>query len=696
MKSVPCPAVGEGPVVIMGPEKRRHAPPNRGQGMTPMARAAAFAATLIVACLPAYASLAPSFEYTVQATNLSFEGGEWVAIADVNNDGRDDLLNIVDVSGSSLAIRLQRVDGKLDLPISLTMPMGHILSVEGVDLDGNGSVEVVAGYDRGVILYRWNGEEFVPSVYNVGLDCLHIATADLDRNGTPDILCQSTKQQAFILPIDASGLPGEATYFPMTAVRGWSTRQIKLADVTGDGYPDLLAVDAGVWAFFVYENDRTGGFLPARAYGIPREFAGSTSSAIEAIDADGDGVDEVAVGIGGGSMSRVLLYRRDAYGALRPWRQFPSKSGPSTFLKHDVDGDGRLDLLVGHMATSAIGRYMNSASGLSSMEIVSGNIRVGGLYAFMAVGDLNGDGRTDVAVNNSSYEVSLKYGMRRPRRDVSGDLQTDILWRYPATGQNILWINAQSTSAVTLPSVAAPWVVAALADFDNDGKADVFWRNPATGANMIWRAGNSATLQPTVPAATPWKIVGTGDFDGDGSADVLWRNGNSGGNVIWLGARSDRTRVVSSELLARQVVGVGDFDGDGSADVLWRNTETGENAIWFSADSTTAVSIAAMPVRGWTVGGVGDFNGDTMDDIMWHNIITGENTIWLSADATKQQSTMALGRDWIVAAIGDYSGDGKDDILWRNRATGWNSIMRDGNQSAYDIAIAGAAWQVVP
>lgn len=668
-------------------------------------RGVAFATAMMAACLAAPVAFASGFEFTVPATNVGSGWGEWVAIADVNNDGRDDLLNLgphdMDTFWiHSLYVRLQREDRTLAPPLAFAMPGVSFQSVEGVDLEGDGDNEIVAGFDGGVAIYRWNGTEFVPSVRNASVDCRHLAIADLDRNGTRDILCQSTQQLASIFLVDAAGEPGAPSYMQtMTAPDDSGSRQIELADVTGDGYPDLLSADRGVWAFFIYENDGGSGFLPPRAYAYPREFSGQTSGAIETIDADGDGTDDIVVAMGGNSpRSRLLVYRRDGHGGLQLWKMLATKDIPDRLLRYDVDADGRDDLLVAHRGWASIGRYMGTASGLSETERLTGNIIVGTLFAYLAAGDLDSDGHTDVATNNLSFQVSLKYGMGRPPGDLSANFLSDVTWRSAASGANTVWLDAGSNTAMELANVAAPWTIAAIADFDDDDKADLFWRNPNNGANMIWRSGNATTLQATVPAAAVWKLVGSGDFDGDAKADVLWRNSNSGANQLWLAARYDRAHTITAVPdKAWTVVGIGDFDGDRRDDLLWRNTTTGANIIWYSAASATSVSLATVTAMEWKVAGVGDFDGDAMDDILWRNAKTGANTIWRSANAARQMVVTAAAPAWTVAAIGDYRGDRKYDILWRNRTTGANVLWHDAMASrAATLTGASTAWEVVP
>ena len=270
------------------------------------------------------------------------------------------------------------------------------------------------------------------------------------------------------------------------------------------------------------------------------------------------------------------------------------------------------------------------------------------------------------------------------RGDFDGDGRSDILWRNPVSGQNVIWRSANSSTSQTVASVPGnSWRIMGAADFDGDGRSDILWRNVATGANVVWKSANSATPQAVATVAgTAWTIVGAGDFDGDGKADVLWRNTVTGVNVIWKSANSATPLAVRSVPdQAWTVVGVGDFNGDGRSDILWRNFNTGTNAIWRSGDAASAQAVTATNLS-WRVAAVGDFDGDNRDDILWRNAFTGADVLWKSgSSATPQTLGNVANPQWQVVGAGDFDGDNKHDILWRNVVSGTNAIWKSANMA---------------
>jgi peptidyl-Asp metalloendopeptidase len=290
---------------------------------------------------------------------------------------------------------------------------------------------------------------------------------------------------------------------------------------------------------------------------------------------------------------------------------------------------------------------------------------------------------------------------RAAAHDFDGDGRSDVLWRNSNSGENTIWLRADSSARRPVTAVSdVAWKIVASGDFNGDGPSDILWRNFRTGSNVIWLSGSSST-QRSVTAVTnlQWRVVGAGDFNGDGVSDIFWRNPSTGANVIWKSANSSTPQVVTAVGNTWTVVGIGDFNGDSSADVLWRNFTTGANSIWRSANASLGQAVATLVDRRWTVAGTGDFNGDDVDDILWRNTGTGVNAIWRSGNYQASQSVVALGSQaWKVAEVGDFNADGISDLLWRNGSSGANSIWISANASASQAvaSVPDFAWTIAP
>jgi surface antigen len=267
--------------------------------------------------------------------------------------------------------------------------------------------------------------------------------------------------------------------------------------------------------------------------------------------------------------------------------------------------------------------------------------------------------------------------------DFNKDGKTDIFWRKPQDGTNIVRLmnSGSSISDLTIESVpdAALYPVA-LADFNNDGNIDILWRyhwSQNTGANQIWLMNGSQRIDTIILDSEPnnnWEVVGTGDFDRDGFVDILWRNNDPQNPqiAVWLlNSQYQRTPVFISVPpqdnpgVDWSIKGTGDFNGDGKIDILWRNSNNGEIAVWFMDGlNRSSVSLLAQkePSSVWDIVGTGDFNGDGKIDIQWRTSTTGENAAWLM-NGTTYIGSLNLGvvpTDWTTI------GYEKPDLIIQN------------------------------
>ena len=132
--------------------------------------------------------------------------------------------------------------------------------------------------------------------------------------------------------------------------------------------------------------------------------------------------------------------------------------------------------------------------------------------------------------------------------DLDGDGMSDLVWRNSATNQVTAWfMNGSSISGsgdLSAGGVAAKpdasWGVAGVGDFNADGAADLLWRK-SDGTLAMWLMNGSSIDRsnfvtsgglPVSPDAA-WHVVEIGDFNGDARSDILWRN-DSGVTAEWL------------------------------------------------------------------------------------------------------------------------------------------------------------------
>jgi hypothetical protein len=213
----------------------------------------------------------------------------------------------------------------------------------------------------------------------------------------------------------------------------------------------------------------------------------------------------------------------------------------------DFDGDGLADILWesegGFLGFSATAELVETAP--NAPLVVMGALRADEVV--VATGDLDGDGRVDLLVRDEASGAHVVWfvdaggiaeiaGLDVPvdaeshavaSGDYDGDGRVDIVWRGVDGGVSIGFMDGVVEVASLDIASAFGHEVLASADFDGDGVEDLVHRDPATGGVGVLLMG---ARQPplawstAVDAGLGWDVLAAGDYDGDGSADLLWES----------------------------------------------------------------------------------------------------------------------------------------------------------------------------
>jgi outer membrane protein assembly factor BamB len=337
-----------------------------------------------------------------------------------------------------------------------------------------------------------------------------------------------------------------------------------------------------------------------------------------------------------------------------------------------------------------------------------------------AVNDLNGDGKSDVLLRNSSngqidgvlmngYTATASATFMAPgsgwtathTADLNGDGKADILWRH-TDGRVAAWLmnGLVSTGGAIFMSAGSGWSVTHTADLNGDGKADILWRH-TDGRVAVWIMEGLGATSGAILLAAPnaWSITHVADLNGDGKADILLRN-TDGTVAVWL--MNGTTITAGATLLAApnawSITHTADLNADGKADILWRNTD-GTVAAWLMNGTSLADSNTFMAAgSGWSITHMVDLNGDGKADILWRNT-DGSTATWImnGLGSTGGASLIPAPNSWTVTYTGDLNGDGKTDLIWRHpdgRLAIW--LMNGAAQTAGGLLAGPGALEIVP
>jgi hypothetical protein len=178
--------------------------------------------------------------------------------------------------------------------------------------------------------------------------------------------------------------------------------KVAIADVNGDGQPDLIA--RSITTTYVFLGPLSPGVIDLAADSSHTLLGGLADGPLAAGDLDGDGHAEVIVGSG----TQVLVIQASPASVLTTF------TGVSASALHTLDwnGDGKADLVIGDRSAERAYVYFGRSglSGTTAIEdradwIIYGE-HVGDQFGYsLASGDLDGDGGEDLVIGSRSHVV---------------------------------------------------------------------------------------------------------------------------------------------------------------------------------------------------------------------------------------------------------------------------------------------------
>lgn len=679
------------------------------------------------------------------AWQYSYDGGFGSSVApagDVNGDGYGDILvgaptgSSFYISGPGLAFLFTGGAGGPSAAPAWYWGLGgnfgtSVAGAGDVNADGYDDVIIGAPYVSGIVPVSYQGAAFI----------YHGGPAGL-ANGYSSVIRGADQVGA-----------------------GFGAAVAGVGDVDGDGFPDV-AVGAPTWDSPTVDA--------GRAFIYPGSLGGVSSTPIweewgiaanvrfgadvqPAGDVNGDGLADVAVNApgnlaGGNVFSRYVVVvhgARTSFGAvLIGWyvtRNDGTDWGSAIGTAGDVNNDGFSDLIVGSSSfangQTAEGRaeiFYGGGAGPYSMyahQITTSQSSTYFAWKSTTVGDVNGDGFSDVALSGPGInvnttddgEVQLHYGS-------AAGLVAGPKW-------NGTQANASFGSAL-----------AAAGDVNGDGYADILVGAPLTGTSgraYCWYGGpagpatgaaNWSVAAGTTGAYFGFSVSGAGDVNGDGFADVVIGapydendQSNEGRAYVYLGSATGLSTspswVVEGDQvdgnLGISVAGAGDVNGDRFSDVvvgehMWNVVMTplffpGTGRILVYHGARTGLGAApATIVTGYfsqfqfgsSVASAGDVDGDGYSDVLvaayladrvqndegevyvYRGSAAGLNT---SAHWTYNYNQAYANLGTAIASAGDVNGDGRSDVIVGANFADKNGYHDNGEALVFAGPLTGAS-----
>ncbi len=476
-------------------------------------------------------------------------------------------------------------------------------------------------------------------------------------------------------------------------------------------------------------------------------WTGPVASAIQSMDLDGDGVDEVVIALG-------------LAGALEWWREGVKIGGVDPGLGAvftgihavDMDGDGRRDLIAWSANSVAVALAAQDGTFTPGAPL-----RFEDEFAQVLVGDADGDGDSDLLIFWSSGEHSridtyavtvggtlvhsdslefTQFLANLQLVDFGGGAAVDLMWN--SSGVMAIAEDAGRGPLWFLPPVDV------LADLDGEGALDGVYCDLTT--LRVYHDYLSGANEPEDVGQTRCGALEVRDLDGDGRTDILvetyapsayelrlrlepWINTGDGfvaltgetvvkhsgccsriyslanldnDAAIDMILRDEEDRVVAMRGEQRLVLAEGgprgfgggggdvlvDIDDDGATDLV----SVGLDVVVAPGDGHGGFGPAVTHELGGQVRGVirVDFEGDGRDEIVSYEQTFGTLLrLAFTDESLAWQPLPAIGLYPGTLTGGDVDGDGIVDVVFYSRNGGIWTVLRGHGDGSFDSPIWG-------
>jgi hypothetical protein len=368
------------------------------------------------------------------------------------------------------------------------------------DLNGDGKADLaIANYGSGMLTLMENihttgaitTSSFASPVNLTtgGTGPYGVAIGDINGDGKPDIAMAnrlSNNVSLFENVSNSGSLTTGSFAAHVTLTTGDEPHDVAIYDLDLDGKPDIITSNSFGESVSVIQNQMTGTTITTGGFAAKVDLAaGGVLSRLAVRDLDADNRPEIVAA--NDELDQVSVFKNLSTpgtaitsGSFQAKVDFATGTDPENVAIGDLNSDGKPDMATANSTTNNVSIFVNNSTA-GTINASSFTATVFGNHAAahgVSLGELNGDGKPDLAV---VYHINKQVGVRRNNFPSSPLLFTRV--EFPLT------ISGTSDSEST-----------AIGDLDGDTKPDIVVANftaKSISALQNLTAVTEPTSQPT-------------------------------------------------------------------------------------------------------------------------------------------------------------------------------------------------------